>query len=304
MKYSDKPMHGKVCIVTGAASGIGAVTAHALAQQGATVIIVDRDAEKGVITANRIQQQVGNAAVEFMAADLSAQQEIRRVVQQFKSRYQRLDVLVNNAGAIFPQRRETVDGIEMTFALNYLAYFLLTNLLLDTLKASAPARIVNTSSRAHARAQIHFDDLETRSDYRDIKAYEHSKLAIVLFTYELARRLEGAGVTTNTLHPGIVATSFAANNSGVVGLLMRRVATNFAANRRGVGGLLTRLLNFVFLSPEQGAQTGIYLATSPEVEGVTGKYFVKCKAVPSSPASYDTATARRLWQASEVLTNL
>jgi NAD(P)-dependent dehydrogenase (short-subunit alcohol dehydrogenase family) len=304
MENSHGTMHGKVCLVTGAAAGIGAVTAHALAQQGATVIIVDRDAEKGAVTANRITQQTGNAAVEFITADLSSQQEIRRVVQQFKSGYQRLDVLVNNAGAIFPQRRETVDGIEMTFALNYLAYFLLTNLLLDTLKASAPARIVNTSSRAHARAQIHFDDLESRTDYRDIKAYEHSKLAIVLFTYELARRLEGTGVTANTLHPGVVATNFAANNSGIVGLLMRRVATKFATNEQGAGGLLTHLLGFVFLSPEQGAQTGIYLATSPEVEDVTGKYFVKCKAVPSSPDSYDTATAHRLWQISETLTNL
>ncbi|MBN1875450.1 MAG: SDR family oxidoreductase [Anaerolineae bacterium] len=304
MPHSDKPMHSKVCIVTGAASGIGAITAHALAQRGATVVIVDRDAEKGALTANQIKEQTGDDAVEFIAADLSAQQEIRRLAEHFKNRHQRLDVLVNNAGAIFPQRRESVDGIEMTFALNYLAYFLLTNLLLDTLKASAPARIINTSSRAHARAQIHFDDLESRTDYRDIKAYEHSKLAIVLFTYELARRLEGAGVTANTLHPGIVATNFAANNSGIVGPLMRSVATNFAANKRGSGGLLTRLLNFVFLSPEQGAQTGIYLATSPEVEGVTGKYFVKCKAVPSSPASYDTVAARRLWQASEDLTNL
>jgi len=234
---------------------------------------------------NQIKQQTGNPAVEFMWADLSSQQEIRRMVQEFKSRYQRLDVLVNNAGAIFAERRESVDGIEMTFALNYLGYFLLTNLLLDTLKASAPARIINTSSRSHARAQINFDDLESRSGYRGLSAYAHSKLAIVLFTYELARRLEGTGVTVNALHPGIVATNFARSNGGVISLLMR-------------------LFRPAFIRPEQGAQTGIYLATSPEVEGVTGKYFVKCKAVPSAPASYDTATAERLWQASVAYTNL
>ena len=285
MAQADEPMHGKVCIVTGAASGIGAVTARALAQRGAAVALVDRAPEKGAITADQIRQQTGNPAVEFMLADLSVQKEVRRLAQQFKSRYQRLDVLVNNAGAIFPQRHESVDGIEMTFALNYLGYFLLTNLLLDTLKASAPARIINVSSRSHARAQINFDDLQSRSGYRDLKAYAHSKLAIVLFTYELARRLERTGVTANALHPGVVATNFGMNNDGIIGLVIR-------------------LFRQFFISPERGAQTSIYLATSPEVEGVTGKYFVKCKAVPSSPASYDTVTASRLWQVSAAHTNL
>ncbi len=278
-------MQGKVCLVTGAASGIGAITAPALAQQGAAVILVDRDSEQGAITVDQIKQQTGNPAVEFMWADLSAQKEIRQLAQQFRSRYQRLDVLVNNAGAIFPQRQETVDRLEMTFALNYLAYFLLTNLLLDTIKASAPARIINVSSRSHARAQINFDDLQSRSDYHGLQAYAHSKLAIMLFTYELARRLEGTGVTVNALHPGVVATNFGRNSDGVTGLVMR-------------------LFRFAFISPEQGAQTSIYLATSSEVEGVTGKYFVKCKAVPSSPASYDIATASRLWQVSAAHTNL
>lgn len=272
-------------MVTGAASGIGAATAQGLAQLGATVILVDCNAERGAATLNRIKQQTGNAAVEFMQADLSAQQEVRCLAQQFEGRYRRLDVLVNNAGAIFARRRESVDGIEMTFALNYLSQFLLTNLLLDTIKASAPARIINVSSRSHARAQIDFDDLQSRSHYHGLRAYAHSKLAIVLFTYELARRLAGTGVTVNALHPGVVATNFALDHGGVMGLVMR-------------------LFRFAFSSPEQGAQTSIYLATSPEVEGVTGKYFVKCKAVPSSPASYDTATARRLWEVSAALTNL
>ena len=305
MAHSDKPMQGKVCLVTGAASGIGAMTAHALAQQGAAVVLVDRNSEKGAVTVSQIKQRTGNPAVELMGADLSVQQEIRQLAQQFRSHYQRLDVLLNNAGAIFPRRQETIDGIEMTFALNHLGYFLLTNLLLDTIRASVPARIINVSSRAHARAQINFDDLQkSRSSYHGLRAYEQSKLAIVLFTYELARRLEGTGVTVNTLHPGVVATNFATNNGGAVGLLMRMVATNFAANNGRGAGLLTRLLSFAFVSPEQGAQTSIYLTTSPEVEGVTGKYFVKQKAIPSSPASYDTATASRLWQVSAEMTGL
>ncbi len=284
----SKPMQGKTCLVTGAASGIGAVTARALAEQGAALVLVDRDEQKGLLTSQQIQQQTGNPAVEFVPADLSSQAEIRQLAQHFKSRYQRLDVLVNNAGAMFAQRQESVDGLEMTFALNYLGYFLLANLLLDTLKASAPARIINVSSRSHARAKINFDDLQSRSNYEGLKAYAHSKLAIVLFTYELARRLEGSGVTANTLHPGIVATNFSKNNHGGDGL----------------AGLAMRLFRFAFLSPEQGAQTSIYLATSPQVAGMSGKYFVKCKAVRSAPASYDAATAGRLWQASLELTGL
>ncbi len=285
MLHSDTFMHSKVCMVTGAASGIGAATAQALAQQGATVLLVDRDAQQGAATVDQIKQQTGNAAVDLLVADLSSQQAIRQLARDFTSGYARLDVLVNNAGAIFDERRESADGIEMTFALNYLGYFLLTNLLLDTLKASAPARIINVSSRSHARARINFDDLESRTDYRGLSAYAHSKLAIVLFTYELARRLEGTGVTANALNPGIVATSFGRNSRGALGFIMR-------------------LFRPLFLSPEQGAQTGVYLATSPEVEGVTGKYFVQCKAVPSSPASYDAAVAERLWQVSETYTKL
>ncbi len=281
---SDKPMHGKVCMVTGAASGIGAATAQGLAQQGATVILVDRDVETGAATVERIRQQTGNSAIELMPADLSAQQAIRELAQRFKSRRQRLDVLVNNAGALFTERRESVDGIEMTFALNYLGYFLLTHLLLDTLKASAPARIINVSSRSHARAQINFDDLESRANYQGLSAYARSKLAIVLFTYELARRLEGADVTANAVNPGIVATNFTKQGSGAIGFIMR-------------------LFSPLFLTAEQGAQTSLYLATSPEVAEITGKYFVKCKAVPSSPASYDAATASRLWDMSETYTN-
>lgn len=278
-------MEGKVCMVTGAASGLGAATARALAKQGAAVIVVDRDADKGAATVNQIRQGTGNPAVEFLRADLSSQAEIRHLVGRFRRRHPRLHVLVNNAGAMFGRRQESVDRIEMTFALNYLGYFLLANLLLDTLEASAPARIVNVSSRSHARARIDFDDLETRSGYRGLRAYERSKLAIVLFTYELARRLEGTGVTANALHPGVVATGFARQGGGIMSLVVR-------------------LFRFAFLRPEQGARTLVYLAASPQVEGVTGKYFVACQAVPSSPASYDAAAASRLWQVSADYTHL
>ncbi len=285
MAESTPRMNGKICMVTGAASGIGAVTARALAQHGARVIIVDNNVEKGMTTTQEIQEHTGNSAVEFFQADLSSQNEIRLLARKFLACYQRLDVLVNNAGAMFPERNESIDGIEATLALNYLGYFLLTNLLLDILKASAPARIVNVSSRSHARARINFEDLQFRSGYTGLRAYERSKLAIILFTYELARRLQGSGVTANTLHPGVVATDFARDGGGMMGLIMR-------------------LFRFAFISPEQGAQTSIFLATSPKVEGVSGKYFVKCKPAPSSPASYNEAAANRLWRWSEDRTNL
>ncbi len=278
-------MSGKICMVTGATSGIGAVTARALAQQGATVIVVGRNPEKAAATVDHIKQQTGNPVVEFMLADLSSQKEIRQLVQQFKSRYHHLHVLVNNAGSIFLARQESVDGIEMTFALNHLGYFLLTNMLLDTLKVSAPSRIINVSALLHERAKINFDDLQNQKMYIGVQAYPQSKLCNLLFTYELARRLEGTGVTVNALHPGVVATNLGVNN-----------------NR--IGRLLRRLINLALISPEEGAQTIIYLATAPNVEAVTGQYFVKQKAVSSSEASYDRAAAKRLWRVSAELTGL
>src|SRR5512136_160405 len=278
-------MLDRICLITGGTNGIGKSTAQGLARMGATVVIVGRNAQKTSQVVEEIRAASGNHTVDSLLADLSSQQEVRRLASDFKSKYPQLHVLLNNAGGTFTTRQLSVDGIEMTFALNYLAYFLLTNLLLDTLRASTPARIINTSSRSHARAQINFDDLQSRSSYRGLRAYAQSKLAIVLFTYELARRLEGTGVTVNALHPGTVATNFAKENPGALSLSMR-------------------LFRPAFLSPERGAQTSIYLATSPEVEGVTGKYFVKQKAIPSSPASYDTATASRLWQVSVEMTRL
>ena len=234
---------------------------------------------------SQIRQQTANPSVDFLLADLSSQQEIRRLAGDFESRYSRLDVLVNNAGAIMLSRRESVDGIEMTLALNHLAYFLLTNLLLDTLKSSAPARIVNVSSNSHEGAILDFNDLQNRRRYRGFRAYSWSKLENILFSYELARRLEGTGVTVNALHPGLVGTNFLANN-GALGRLLKMVV--------GIAGM----------SPERGARTSIYLATSQEVETVTGRYFLQEHEVPSSVASYDEDAARRLWQASAELTGL
>ncbi|MBN1812656.1 MAG: SDR family oxidoreductase [Anaerolineae bacterium] len=269
-------MTGKVCLVTGATSGIGQATAHALARLGATVVVAGRSPEKSAATVAQIKGLCDDPNADCLLADLSSQAAIRQLAQQFKDRYQRLDVLVNNAGAVFMQRQESVDGIEMTFALNHLGYFLLTNLLLDVLQASAPARIVNTSSELHKKAHLDFDDLQNARRYRGMNAYHQSKLANVLFTYELARRLEGTGVTANALNPGLVATNLGMNNRGLSPLMKR---------------LVDRMMG---ISPEEGAQTGIYLATSPQVEGVTGKYFVKQEAIPSSPESYDEDIAARL----------
>lgn len=278
-------MRGKTCLVTGATDGIGEITARTLAQYGATVIVVGRDPKRSATTVERIHRQTGNDAVEFIPADLSSLAEIRRLAQQFKDQHPRLDVLVNNAGALFIRRRRSVDGFEKTFALNHLGYFLLTNLLLDTIRSSAPARIVNVSSAAHWRATLDLDDLQNERTYSSMQAYGQSKLANILFTYELARRLEGTGVTVNALHPGFVATYF-------------------GVGRNPVGRLFKRVVNLWAISAEDGAQTSIYLAASPDVEGVTGKYFVNKKPVRSSKASYDQLAARRLWQESARLTGL
>jgi NAD(P)-dependent dehydrogenase (short-subunit alcohol dehydrogenase family) len=272
-------MQGRVCMVTGATSGIGLITARVLARQGATLAAVGRNAERTAATVEQLIQETGNPAIEGLVADLSAQAQVRRLAHEFQQRYGRLDVLVNNAGAIFAARQLSPDGIEMTFALNHLGYFLLTHLLLDSLRGSVPARIVNVSSEAHRRGRVDFGDLQGQRRYGGWRAYAQSKLANLLFTYELARRLEGSGVTVNALHPGFVATRFGNNN-------------------RGLAGLALRLAKLAALSPEDGAQTIISLAAAPEVEGVSGKYFVKQKAVQSSQASYDRQAAQRLWRIS------
>jgi retinol dehydrogenase-12 len=282
---TNKTITGKLYMVTGATSGIGQAIARALTQRGAAVIIVGRNRQKSEATVRQIREQMGNPSVEYLLADLSAQKDIRQVAQQFMTQYQHLDVLVNNVGGDFLTRQESADGIEMTFALNHLSYFLLTNLLLTALERSPDARIVNVSSSQHQGATMNFDDLNGVKSYSGLRAYQQSKLANVLFTYELARRLEGTNITVNAFNPGTAATQLWTNN-GFIGRLVRT------------------WLNLRAQSPEAGAETGIYLATSPEVEGVTGKYLEKKQAIASSPASYDKAAAKRLWQISAEMTGL
>ena len=277
----NQNMAGKICMVTGANSGIGKVTALELAKQGAAVTIVCRSREKGDAALREIREMTGSPSLELLVADLSSQADIRRLAGEFQARHDHLDVLVNNAGVFVRTRSVTVDGIETTFAVNHLGYFLLTNLLLDSIKRNAPSRIVNVSSRAHTSATINFDDLQGERDYGGWKAYCQSKLANILFTNELARRVESSGVTANCLHPGVIAT----------GLL------------RNLPKILQLPLQLLLSTPEKGAETSVYLATSPEVEGVTGKYFVKKKAVASSAESQNPAIARRLWEVSEQLTD-
>lgn len=282
---NDMPNTSQTILVTGATSGIGFVTAFGLTRKGASVVIVGRDERRCQSAVGRIRQETGSEAIDYLLADLSSQADIRHLVGQFHARYERLDVLVNNAGAYFFRRQESVDGLEMTFALNHLSYFLLTNLLLDTLKASTHARVINVSSNAHYGNPLDFDDLGSQQNYGLMKVYGRSKFANVLFTYELARRLERSGVTANALHPGFVRTKIGRNNGWYMHLIMPLVM---------IGGI----------SPQEGARTSIYLTSSPEVEGVTGKYFTKCQETPSDPATYNEADACRLWEISASLTGL
>lgn len=291
MTESDKPMNGKICMVTGATSSIGEVTARELARLGATVIVVGRNPGKSVATVNMIKEQTGNPNVEFMLADLSSQREIRQLAQQFQSRYQHLHVLVNNAGAVFTRRQESADGIEMTFAVNYLGYFLLTNLLLDVLQASAPSRIINVSAdvQHHKVTKIDFDDLQRKKKYRFWDVYMQTKLADWMFTYELAQWLKGTSVTANALHPGVLSSNLGMNNGGILLLIWR---------------LIKPLAKVVLTSPEKGAQTMIYLAISPEMEGITGEFFMKQKAIESYKVFINKDSTSRLWQVSAKLTGL
>ncbi len=276
-------MTGKVCLVTGGTSGIGKATALELSRLKASVIIVGRNKKRGKAALEEIRSKSGNQNVDLMLADLSSQQSIRQLAQEFRSKCERLDVLINNAGVFMLRRFLTVDGIERTFAVNHLAPFLLTNLLLDLLKKSAPSRIVNVASATHYGKKVRFDDLQGEKHYSMFWAYGQSKLANILFSYSLARKLEGTGVAVNCLHPGFVRTNLGRDNGP---LFFFKLATIFA------------------VSPAKGAETVIYLTSSPEVSGVTGKYFEDKKEVRSSDESYDEEMARRLWQVSEELTGL
>lgn len=286
MSTLQSAMQGKICLITGANSGIGKATALGLAKMGATVVLVSRDRARGEQAQSEIKAQSGNPNIDLLLADLSSQQSIRQLADDFKQRYSQLHVLINNAGVFSPRKRLTVDGVDMVFAVNQLAPFLLTNLLLDVLKASAPARIVNVSSGSHEANYLKLDDLQSEKHYRSMRAYGQSKLALVLFTYELARRLEGTGVTANCLHPGFVSTNIA---------------------QRGLPPPVRLLAKPIFLfgmSPEQGARTSIYLASSPDVEGVTGKYFVKSVPKQSAPLTHDESLQHKLWQVCAVMTGL
>lgn len=286
MAGTDGSMSGKVVLVTGATSGIGKVTARALARRGATVVLVGRDPEKTGAVVDELRRESGHAVVESLMADLSVQAEVRRLAEEFRARHERLDVLINNAGAMFFERRESADGIELTLALNHLAYFLLTNLLLEPLRAASPSRVVVVASDAHRMVKaFNFDDPQGLKRYKGFRTYAQSKLANLLFAFELAHRLDGTGVTVNALHPGFVATNF------------------FAGVGRGKW-LFRSLARLLAISPEKGSETSIYLASSPEVAGLTGLYFEKSREATPSPAARDPEAARRLWDLSAEWTKL
>lgn len=275
-------MNGKTVLITGASAGVGLHSAIGLAKLGVEVVMVGRDEGRTAQAVELVKSQTGNQAVTYLLADLSSLKDVRRLAQEFKDKYKKLDVLLNNAGAIFFTRKLSVDGYEMSLALNHLNYFLLTNLLLDMVKTSPAGRIVNISSRAHYRGHVNFDDLQSQRGYNAMRAYSMSKLMNVLFTYELSRRLQGTNVTANCLHPGFVASNFATNNGWWV-----RLGMAFMSGR---------------ISVEDGAKCSIFLASAPEVQGLSGKYFnYDMKEQRSSDESYDEGIAKRLWDVSEKL---
>jgi NAD(P)-dependent dehydrogenase (short-subunit alcohol dehydrogenase family) len=279
-------IEGKTCVITGATSGIGLTTARALAALGVRLVLVGRDRARGDAALADLRARAPRLQAEIHYADLSHLDEARRLGAELSAALPRIDILINNAGALFQRRSVTTDGLERTFELNHMAYFVLTEALRQRLIASAPARIVNVASEAHRGAKLDFDDLQLERNYRGLTAYNRSKLCNILFTRELARRLAGSGVTANCLHPGFVATRFGDENGGLFRVGLSLAKRLFA------------------ISPEQGALTSVYVATSPESEGITGKYFDKCAPATPSPAAADDAAARRLWEESARLANL
>ncbi|MFX1575278.1 MAG: SDR family oxidoreductase [Promethearchaeota archaeon] len=274
-------MHGKIVMITGANSGIGKETARILAEKGAFIIMICRNKERGESALKELKEKTRSDNFELILADLTDPEAIQEAVTQFRERHDKLDVLINNAGLVLSKRIITPLGYEKTFAVNHLGHFLLTNLLLDLLIKSAPSRIINVSSGVHTSANLNFDDINLSSNYMSLHAYANSKLANLLFTYELARRLEGTGVTVNALHPGFVRTNFG-----------RR-------GRKWYVRILFDIARIFAISVEKGAKTSIYLASSPEVKDVTGKYFYRSKPMKSSKASYDRDSQKKLWQLSE-----
>ena len=285
MNNPNGGMGGKTVLITGGTSGIGKATAVAVAAMGADVVVVGRNPERGEAAVEEIRAQSHGEAVELILADLSVQSEVRRLADEFQERHDRLDVLANNAGLVQSKRTETEDGIETTLAINHLAPFLLTNLLLERLEESAPSRVITVSSEAQRWGNMDFEDIQSTRKYRGFPVYGMTKLANIMFTYELAERLKGTGVTANCLHPGPVSTNFGKNNGGPMALFFR------------LGKPFMR-------SPEQGADTLIWLAVSPDVEGVSGKYFSDRKEIEAKEIAYDEGARRRLWEVSEDLTGL
>jgi len=275
---------GKVCIVTGANSGIGKATALGLAKLEAHVIMLCRDKSRGEDAQTEIISESGNESIDLLLADLSSQQSIRHFVSQFQKKYDKLNILINNAGVNPSKRYETVDGIEKTFAINTLAPFLLTNLLLSTLKNSIPSRLINVASKVQSRS-INFENLQFKKYFRSWKAYSQSKTALILLTYEFARRLKGSGITVNCLHPG-------------------GVKTNITRDYKGIIKFFTKIIFSFAKSPEEGAETSIYLASSPDVENISGKYFFEKKQARSKEITYNESIAERLWNVCTDLTNL
>jgi NAD(P)-dependent dehydrogenase (short-subunit alcohol dehydrogenase family) len=282
MSTTAGSMRGKRVILTGASRGIGRETALALGRMGADLSFVVRDPERGGAVAEEVRALAGGGEVEVFVADLSSMADVRRVAAEILAKHSRIDVLVNNAGALLMDRQVTKDGYEATFATNHLAYFLLTKLLLGAVKKAPAGRIVNVASEAHHRGSLSFDDLMGEKKYVGWQAYSTSKLANILFTSELARLLEGTTVTTNSLHPGVIASGFARNNAGVVGFLAKVVSP-------------------FLMSSENGAKTTIFLATDPSVSTVSGKYFDKSAPKKPSREARDPSVAKRLWDVSEEL---
>jgi retinol dehydrogenase-12 len=277
-------IEGKQVLVTGASRGIGRATVLGLAKLGANLSLLVRNREAGEKVVEEVRASGSKSRTDLFVADLSSLAEVRRVAKEYTGKHDRLDVLINNAGAINMDREVTADGFERTFATNHLAYFLITEQLLDVIKKSAPARIINVASEAHRSAKLDFDDLmQKKRSYAGFNAYCNSKLANILFTKELSKRLEGANVTVNALHPGVIASGFGRNNKGVFGFIMRNLAGPFLG------------------SEESGARTSVYLASSPEVEGKTGLYWKSCKENEPTKDARDAAMATRLWKVSEEL---
>ncbi len=281
-------MKNKNILITGATAGIGLETAKALAKQGANVYIHGRNKEKAQKAVDEVIAYSGNKNVDFFIADLSSQKEVRKLADEVKAKLDRLDVLINNAGGVFQKRQLSVDGIEMTFANNHLSYFLLTHLLLDLLKKSANSRIVNVASHSHYSGKFDFEDMKMERSYNIMKAYERSKLGNVLFTMELAERLKGTGVTVNALHPGVVKTGIAGKNTGKLVVLAWKLFELYQGA----------------ISAEDGAKTSIYLASSPEVEGESGKYYDLCKHKWQSRYSQTEGLKEKVWELSAKLTGL